>query len=480
MIKVFNYLTRKTEALKPLRGRVIRMYACGPTVYNHQHIGNYRTYIFEDVLRRALSAAGYRVRHIINITDVGHLTSDADTGEDKLAAAARRERKTAWEIARFYEERFKEDIRKLNILEPVKWVRATEHIEEQIALVRTLEKKGFTYIIARDGVYFDTGKLPDYGKLMPSRLKGLRAGARVARAGGKRNATDFALWKFSPEGARRDMEWESPWGKGFPGWHIECSAMSMKYLGKTFELHAGGVDHIPIHHTNEIAQSEAATGRPFVRYVVEGEHLLAQGKKMSKSLGNFYTLGDIEERGFHPLDFRYLVLQAHYRSLLNFTWQSLAAAREGLAGITNQLDLLRAQRRKKAPRNTARLAALIATHERAFQKAVANDLDTPAALSVLNRLLHESGKLRQEDRLSGQGAKELLETVLRFDRVLGLDLAHRSALAPRAAAVAKLLDERETLRKERKFSEADAVRGKIEAMGYTVEDTPEGPRVKQR
>ena len=306
MLSLHNTLSRKKEEFKPARRTGVTFYACGPTVYDAQHIGNFRTYIFDDILRRALEYNGYRVKQIINITDVGHLTSDADTGEDKIQAAARKKRKTAWQIAKLFENQFKKDLKKLNIESPYRFARATDHIKEQIALIKRLEKKKYTYVIPGDGVYFDTSKLRDYGKLAPSRLKGIKPGVRIKLVKGKRNPTDFALWKFSPKGQKRDMEWQSPWGKGFPGWHVECSAMALKFLGKTLDIHTGGIEHIPIHHTNEIAQSEAATGKKFVNYWLHGEHLLVNGKKMSKSLKNFYTLGDLEKKGFHPMSFRNL------------------------------------------------------------------------------------------------------------------------------------------------------------------------------
>src|SRR3989344_952205 len=273
MLKFYNTLTRAKEEFKPQNPPAVGLYTCGPTVYNYAHIGNLRTYIFEDILKRALVANGFEVNHVMNITDVGHLTSDADVGEDKMEKGAKREGKTVWDIAEFYTKAFKEDMRRLNLVEPDIWCKATDHIAEQIELIQRLEKRGFTYLID-DGVYFDTTKDPHYGKLARLDIAGLRAGARIEMVKDKRNPTDFALWKLSPDNEQRQMEWESPWGKGFPGWHIECSAMAMKYLGETFDIHCGGIDLIPVHHTNEIAQAENATGKKFVHTWLHGEFLL--------------------------------------------------------------------------------------------------------------------------------------------------------------------------------------------------------------
>ncbi|MDD4952910.1 MAG: cysteine--tRNA ligase, partial [Desulfovibrionaceae bacterium] len=279
-MRLFNTLSRSVEELKPLSPPQVGIYTCGPTVYNYQHVGNYRTYVFEDSLVRTLKGAGFQVRRVMNITDVGHLTSDSDTGDDKLEVGAKREGKTAWDIAAFYTQAFLRDIASLDILPPDVLCKATDHIPEQIALVKRLEEKGLAYLIA-DGVYFDTARFPGYGRLDPARLKGQKAGARVELVEGKRAPEDFALWKLTPAGQKRHMEWDSPWGRGFPGWHIECSAMAMKYLGESFDIHCGGVDHVSIHHTNEIAQAEGATGRPFVRCWMHGEFLLMNSAKMA-------------------------------------------------------------------------------------------------------------------------------------------------------------------------------------------------------
>jgi cysteinyl-tRNA synthetase len=303
------------------------LYTCGPTVYNFAHIGNLRTYIFEDILRRTLEFNGYKVKQVMNITDVGHLTSDADTGEDKIEIGTKREGKSAWEIAKKYTDAFLCDLESLNIKKPHTLCKATDHISEMIELIKKIEQKGLVYQIG-DGIYFDTSKLDDYGKLANLSVNGLKAGARVDIVEGKRNKTDFALWKFSPKNAKRQMEWDSPWGRGFPGWHIECSAMSIKYLGEHFDIHCGGVDHIPIHHTNEIAQSEAATGKkPWVNYWLHGEFLILENSRMGKSAGNFITLATLKEKGYDPIVYRYLCLGAHYRKPLTFSFDSLEHAK---------------------------------------------------------------------------------------------------------------------------------------------------------
>ncbi|MBI2012895.1 MAG: cysteine--tRNA ligase [Candidatus Colwellbacteria bacterium] len=466
MLSLYNPLSRKKEEFKPAKKDVVGFYACGPTVYDAQHIGNFRTYIFDDILRRTLHYNGYKVKQIINITDVGHLTSDADTGEDKIQAAAKKRRKTAWQVARLFEDQFKKDLEKLNIEPPYHFARATDHIKEQIALIKKLERKKYTYPIPNDGIYFDTAKLRDYGKLAPSRLKGLKAGARVKVVRSKRNPTDFALWKFSPKGQKRDMEWLSPWGKGFPGWHIECSAMSLKYLGQPIDIHTGGIEHIPIHHTNEIAQSEAATGKRFVNYWLHGEHLLVNGKKMSKSLKNFYTLTDLEKKGINPLAFRYFALNAHYRSKLNFTWKGIVACEKGLYGLYHETARLQLQSKSVAPSVMPQDIQIIAYKE-AFYRAINDDLNTPRALSVVWELAGDKDLW----------AKNKLALLFDFDQILGLQLKEAVSLAQPSAKVESLVKEREKYRTNKQFVQADQLRKKIEALGYTVEDTPQGPFV---
>jgi len=329
-MRIYNSLTRKKEVFKPQDPNRVTMYTCGMTVNDHTHIGHMRTYVNTDALRRVLEFNGFEVEQVENVTDVGHLLGDRDMGEDRIEAAAKKTKKSAWDIARMYEKEFFETMEALNVKMPAVVCRATEHIKEMIDLVRRIEKNGFTYKTS-DGIYFDTSKMKDYNKLSGMPLEKLREGARVEVNPEKKNPTDFALWKFSPNDARRQMEWESPWAKkSFPGWHIECSAMGMKYLGEQIDIHTGGVDHIPIHHTNERAQNIAATGSPVVGLWLHNAFLMVEGQKMSKSLGNLFWMKDIEDQGFHPLALRYLFLTAHYRSEMNFTWNALDASQRAL------------------------------------------------------------------------------------------------------------------------------------------------------
>ena len=316
------------------------MYTCGPTVYNFQHIGNFRTFLFEDFLKRVLLYNCYDVKHIMNITDVGHLVSDDDEGEDKMETGSAREGKTVWEIAEYYTQFFYDDSNSLNIIPPERYTKATDYIKEQIDMLKCLEEKGYTYA-ASDGVYFDTSKLTDYGKLAQLDIAGLEEGKRVALSDEKKNKTDFALWKFSPKDQKRQMEWDSPWGKGFPGWHLECSAMSKKYLGDTFDIHCGGIDHIPIHHTNEIAQSEACNGKEYVHYWLHGAFLEEDSGKMSKSKGEFLTFAFLKNKGYSPLDYRYMCLGTHYRKRLIFSWEILDSAKTALGRIKQKVTELK-------------------------------------------------------------------------------------------------------------------------------------------
>ncbi|HSM89884.1 MAG TPA: cysteine--tRNA ligase, partial [Desulfobacterales bacterium] len=378
---LFNTLTRQKEAFVPIRPGEVGLYTCGPTVYNFAHIGNLRTYLFEDVLKRVLAFNGYTVRHVMNITDVGHLTGDRDMGEDKMETGSRREGKTAWDIAESYTRAFKQDIAQLNILEPTIWCKATDSIPEQIDLIRILEEKGFTYKTG-DGIYFDTAKFPGYARLSSQNLDALQEGARVEKNPEKRNATDFALWKFSPAGARRQMEWNSPWGVGFPGWHIECSAMSMKFLGEQLDIHCGGIDHIDIHHTNEIAQSEAATGRKFFNFWMHGAFLNIQGgKKMAKSEENFLTLENaLIKRGIPPLAYRFAAFLTHYRKPMEYSDESIQAARNGLEHLCNQV-------RDTAKSGEAPAGGSNPAFREKFLEAINDDLNMPRGMAVIQEML---------------------------------------------------------------------------------------------
>ena len=445
MLRLFDTYTRTVRPFVPLKAGEAGLYACGPTVYDYAHIGNLRTYVFEDGLRRTLQWHGYRVRHVMNITDVGHLTSDADTGDDKMERGTARTGRSAWELAEHYTEAFRADLRALNVLEPDIWCRATAHIPEQIAFVQDLEAKGFTYRTS-DGLYFDTSRLPGYGHLGRLDVRGQRAGIRV-ELGEKRNPTDFALWKSSPSDRKRQMEWESPWGVGFPGWHLECSAMARKYLGDLFDLHCGGEDHIKVHHTNEIAQTEARCGTRLANYWLHGYFLKLERDKMSKSAGGFIRLQTLAERGLDPLAFRYFCLTAHYRTHLAFTW-------EALAGAAKALERLRAAARGPviADPDEAALAR--------FTEALDDDLNFPRALAVA----WEVAKGPEATRSA---------TLRRFDLALGLGLGtERPAEVP--AEIVELAQARQRARARRDFPEADRLRRELQAQGWRVADGAEG------
>ncbi|MDD5466687.1 MAG: cysteine--tRNA ligase [Anaerolineales bacterium] len=455
-LRLFDTYSRSVREFEPLLAGEVRMYACGPTVYDHAHIGNLRTYIFEDILRRVLEANGYRVKHVVNITDVGHLTSDADTGEDKMEKGSRRTGKTAWEIAEMYAQAFRDDMRRLNIMEPTLWCRATDHIREQIEFIQCIEKRGFTYATT-DGIYFDTSRLEDYGTLGRLDIEGLQAGSRI-QMGEKKHPTDFALWKFSPKDQKRQMEWDSPWGVGFPGWHIECSAMSAKYLGEFFDIHCGGEDHINVHHTNEIAQTQACYGTRLANFWMHGYFLQLDAERMSKSSGGFLRLQTLIDRGYDPLVYRFFCLSAHYRAKLNFTW-------EGLDGAATALERLRS-----AFYEWGETGELDAAYFENFMEQANDDLNMPRAMAVVWELV------RSELPPAVKKA-----TLLRFDNVLGLRLAE---WAPEEEAVPEaimsLVMERQQARGEKRWQDADALRDQVAEEGYEIEDTPQGPRVKRK
>jgi cysteinyl-tRNA synthetase len=456
-IRLYNTLSRKTEDFQPIKKGRANIYACGPTVYNYAHIGNLRTYIFEDILKRVLQYNNYKVQHIMNITDVGHLTSDGDQGEDKMEKGAIREGKTAWQIAKFYTAAFKKDLKDLNILPPNKFPKATDNMKEQIDLIKKLEQKGFTYKTS-DGIYFDTAKLKDYGKLAGLDKQQLKAGARV-EMGEKKNITDFALWKFSPKGQKRQMEWKSPWGIGFPGWHIECSAMSAKYLGQPFDIHCGGIDHVSVHHTNEIAQSETANDKPLANYWLHGEFMLMGEDKMAKSANNFVTLETLKEKNISPLAYRYLLLQTHYRKQLNFSWEALQAAQNGLNHLYNIV------------RSWDKAGPSCSGCEEKFLEAINNDLDMPGALAIMWDLI--------KDPVYPGSAKK--RTILKFDKVLGLGLANlKKQKISIPTEIQTLVAERDGARFSKNWKKSDELRKQIEAEGYVVTDTPEGTKIEKK
>jgi cysteinyl-tRNA synthetase len=468
-LRLFNSLTRTKERFEPLAPPEVRVYSCGPTVYARQHLGNLRAYVFADLLTRTLGWLGYETRHVVNITDVGHLTDDADAGDDKMEKAARERGETAWDVAERWTDVFRRDLAALSIREPDVWSKATDHIPEQIEMVRTLEAKGFTYATS-DGIYFDTSRAvgyPAFGHVDP---EALRAQARIAGASEKKQPTDFALWKLSdPNGPARQMEWESPWGVGFPGWHIECSAMSTKHLGAPFDIHTGGIDHLPVHHPNEIAQSEAALGvRPWVRFWLHGGWLMLDGGKISKSKAaegqSPPNLDDLVDRGIHPLSFRLFLLGGHYR-------QQMSLTDEAIAGSDETYRRLRRRAAELGPPAGSPTAAVDAGRER-LRAALVDDLNAPRALAVLHDTLRDETITRAERAL-------LLRD---FDAALGLGLAEPwteqpAALDPRIEA---LVAEREAARRARDFARADAIRDQLAAEGFEIEDTPDGPMPRRR
>jgi cysteinyl-tRNA synthetase len=463
-IYLTNSLTRKKEKFDAIAPPTVGMYTCGPTVYDYATIGNFRTYTTADLLLRTLQFNGYKVKYIMNLTDVGHLTGDnlgdADTGEDRLEKAAKRDRKTAWDVAKFYTEAYLDDFKELNLENPEKFVKATDHIQEQIDLVKKLEGKGLTYKTS-DGIYFDTVTYEKntgnkYGEL--STLDQIKEGARVEINPEKKNPRDFALWKFSPKNEKRDMEWKSPWGIGFPGWHIECSAMSMKYLGETFDIHVGGEDLRSTHHPNEIAQAEGATGKKFVDFWIHGAFLKVDGKRMGKSMGNAYTLKDIKEKGYDPLDLRYFYMSGKYNEPLNFTWESLTSAQNALSNLRSLVTALKSQNERTVL--SEEKEQKINKFSSDFTNAINNDLNTAQALAVLWEVLK-----------SNIPSTDKYDLAMSFDEVLGLNLKSQitnNKQIPNDIQI--LISKREELRKQKKFEEADKIRKQIENAGFKVND----------
>lgn len=453
MLKLYNTRTRSKDEFNPLVPKQVGLYTCGPTVYNFVHVGNLRTYVFEDILVRVLKYNNFAVNHVMNITDVGHLTDDADQGEDKMEKGSKREGKTAWEIAKYYTHAFLKDMKALNLLEPTTWCKATDHINEQIAMVTQLRETGFAYETS-DGIYFDTTRIDDYGKLANLHNQDLQAGARVDM-GEKKNPHDFALWKFSKDEENRQMEWNAFNKKGFPGWHIECSAMSVKYLGEQFDIHCGGIDHIPVHHTNEIAQTEAVTGvKAWVNFWLHGEFLLINDDKMAKSGDNFITIQTLLDKGYDPLAYRYFLLQAHYRKQLNFTWEALDAAAAGYKRLRRMV--------REIPEHAAR-----DPHVREeFVEAINDDLNMPEALAVLFKAL-------KEQTID-------LDMVIEFDKVLGLRLHEIDKVeASLPKEIQELLDLRAAARDNKDWGKSDELRDQMSKLGYVVEDTADGQKVEK-
>jgi cysteinyl-tRNA synthetase len=487
-LRFHNTLTKKVDDFHPISEGKVTLYTCGPTVYDHLHVGNWAAYIYWDTLVRTLIANGLDVDRVMNLTDVGHLTGenegDADTGEDKLEKGARREGKTAWDIAEFYAEDFLAGIEKLGLIMPEHVVRATDFIPQQLDLIRTLKEKGFTYQID-DGIYFDTSKFPSYADFAGLDLEAQKAGARVAYNEEKRNPSDFALWKFTPKGEKRDMEWETPSDlleassfekndredsqkiMGFPGWHLECSAMAMSILGKTIDIHTGGIDHIPVHHTNEIAQSEAASNQVFAHYWLHNNHLKVDGTKISKSLGNGFTLDDLKNRGYSPLDYRMFILQGHYKNEGNFTFENLSGARNRLhhwrnvAALRHQAHDTLAQNMSKETDPSLAVGGLL-------KEALSDDLNTPEALRIIDEAFShiESHGI---DRIDVHALNDLLATI---DELLGLQLL---STTPDIDDEAKqLIVKRERARDEKNWQVSDEIRDQIKQKGIIIRDTPDG------
>ncbi len=493
-IKLFNSLGRELKEFKPLTDEQVLMYSCGPTVYNYVHIGNLRAYIFTDTLRRVLQWKGLNVNHVMNITDVGHLTSDADEGEDKMEMSASKQGRTVWELAQFYTDHFFSDIKQLNILKPVIICKATDNIQEMIEFAKELDKKGFTYVLD-DGLYFDISKLPEYGKIAMLDLEGQEAGARVAVKEGKRNPADFAIWRFSPKDQKRLMEWESPWGTGAPGWHLECSVMSINELGRRFDIHTGGIDHRQVHHCNEIAQNQAYldNNNPGADWWIHNEFLvLSAGEKMSKSSGNFMRLQSIIDLGIHPLVYRYFCLQASYRTPLEFSIDALMSARTGLTRLIKRIEAIKLtadietieltdkiEIRAGEPLNKLiqSLSEDILPTEKKwlsdFDAAISDDLNTAKALALLNELIANSEL----------PPHAMIRIIAAYDLVLGLNLLKQSSeelvLRPantkiEESQIQELISQRTQAKKDKDFAKADQIRNELTSKGVAIKDSKDG------
>ena len=468
-MKLYNTASREVETFKPIHNKTVTLYTCGPTVYDETHIGHMRKYTMDDILKRTLKYVGYEVEHVMNITDVGHLSGDDDSGEDKLEKGAKKSGKTVWDVAKYYTDKFFETMDALNIIRPDKVVKATDHIKQMIDLVKRLEAKHLTYA-TDEAIYFDITKFPSYGSLSGQKLEEKKQAARgeIHIDPNKKHPADFALW-FKRVGRFKDhsMHWDSPWEDGFPGWHIECSAMSMAYLGETIDIHTGGIDHIPVHHENEIAQSEAATGNKFVRFWVHHAFLNVDGEKMSKSKGNYYTLEDLKKHNIDPLAIRYLFLQTHYRQEMNFTWEAAEAAQETLEKIKKIVLDLRLSK-ITSPQNQSPNVNLFNDFKLQFSKSLSQDLNTSEALAVMWNML--------KSKLSSSKKMELLYD---FDEVFGLALKDiKKGKIPKE--LIELANQRIEARKAKNFKKSDELRKQIEEKGYIVEDTDGGYRIKKK
>lgn len=457
-IILYNTLTRKKEIFKPIEEKKAKIYSCGPTVYYYAHIGNLRAYLFMDTLRRVLKYNGYSLTHAMNITDVGHLVSDADEGEDKMLKAARRENKDPYEIAKFYTDKFLSDIDSLNIDRPEIICKATEHIKEMEQYVQEIIKNGYTYE-TENTIYFDTSKLDKYGILSNIKVDEQKAGARVDFDSEKKNVTDFALWIKAPE--NHLMKWDTFWGKCYPGWHLECSTMSRKYLGENFDIHTGGIDHIPIHHENEIAQSKGATGKVPANYWMHCEFLLVNGGKMSKSLNNLYTLKDLEEKGYSPLEYRIFNFSSHYRNKINFTFEAMDAAKSALKRLKEGYKC-HLQGSEEIKQN------VIEEYKQRFLEAINDDLNMPMAMSVVWEVVKNQKK-----------SKQLANLLKQFDLVLGLRIDEEETKQELPQDILQLIEQRKLARANKDWAESDRLRDIIQSKGYEIKDTKEGAEIKK-
>lgn len=467
-IKLFNTLGRSAQVFEPIQPGKIGFYGCGPTVYNYAHIGNLRTYVFEDLLVRSLRRFGYDVTHVMNITDVGHLSGDDDTGEDKMVRSAKERGESVLQIAQFYTDAFFRDTTRLGIARPTVVCKATEHVADMIALIQRIEANGFTYM-SGGNLYFDVTKFPTYGELANLRMDDLKAGARIEVDENKKNPHDFVLWFTKSKFENQALVWDSPWGVGYPGWHIECSAMSMKYLGESFDIHAGGIDHVPVHHTNEIAQSESATGKKWVNYWMHAEFLILDKGKMSKSKGGFITLQSLVDAGFDPLDYRYFCLGGHYRSQLTFSWEAMEQAKASRKALADRILDLRDRAGGQALPAVSSLGQAAAERLARFDDALADDLAAPRALAELWQLVRDPQA----------PAADALAAALEMDGVLGLGLsaARRGEASVDAETVGRieaLIASRVAAKKAKNWAEADAIRGQLKEMGIALEDSPSG------
>ncbi len=468
LVSLYNTLSKSLEVLDKEKDEKVGIYCCGPTVYNFQHIGNLRTYIFEDILSRSLRLAGYKVKHVMNITDVGHLASDADDGEDKMALASKKEGKKSEEIAAFYTNIFFEDCKALNIQRPDVVCKATDHIKQMINLIQKLIQKDIAYK-SNDNIYLDISKIPDYGKLAGLNLESLKDGARIEVDNSKRNAQDFVLWFTKSKFENHELLWDSPFGKGYPGWHIECSAMSMEYLGESFDIHCGGIDHIPVHHTNEIAQSEGATGKPFAKFWLHGGFLVQSSGKMSKSTGDFLTIARLIEKGFEPLQYRFLCLGTHYRNELSWSWEALEGAKNSLNSLRKKVA--QAYNSLNSEVNLENLNWQSENYLTDLLSPLFQDLNCPRALAKLNEIL-SSNTLSSEEKIK---ATIIIDDIFQL-KLIPTETSKSEEIPEEITQMAR---DRENARKKKNFAEADTLRNKISAAGFLLEDGPNGFIIKR-